>query len=63
MVSSSAPCVAALLVDDTKRGFEYKKLAEMELVWMLLKIDAVDTSGDEGAQACRKEIRVPVPCC
>ena len=42
---------------DTKvRDFEYKKLSESILAQIILKCDAVETDGDEGLRARRKEL-------
>ena len=42
--------------DGGKRDFEYKRLTETILAQILLKVDGVETEGDEGARARRKEL-------
>lgn len=42
--------------DGAKREFEYKKLTETILAQILLKVDGVETEGDENARARRKEL-------
>ena len=42
--------------DEAKREFEYKKVTETILAQILLKVDGVETEGDEHARARRKEL-------
>ncbi|KAI9663980.1 MAG: hypothetical protein M1821_007471 [Bathelium mastoideum] len=42
--------------EPARREFEYKKLTETILAQILLKVDGVETEGDEGARARRKEL-------
>ncbi len=42
--------------DSKARDLEYKKLSETILAQIILKCDAVETDGDEGLRARRKEL-------
>ncbi|CAF9916314.1 hypothetical protein IMSHALPRED_003036 [Imshaugia aleurites] len=42
--------------DDKSRDFEYKKLSEAILTQVIMKLDGVETEGNEGLRAKRKEL-------
>ena len=42
--------------DEKSRDFDYKKLSETILTQILMKLDGVETEGNEGLRAKRKEL-------
>lgn len=42
--------------DEKSRDFEYKKLSESILTQTIMKLDGVETEGNEGLRAKRKEL-------
>ena len=42
--------------DEKSRDFEYKKLSESILTQVLMKLDGVETEGNEVLRATRKEL-------